>query len=73
MFADVSQYTDKRLDFTPKGALEKILADPKTPTGLPTILNDTERAYYVQELGRGMHGPLNYYRITQYRHEEELG
>ncbi|RXW25452.1 hypothetical protein EST38_g443 [Candolleomyces aberdarensis] len=72
MFADVSQYGNKQLDFTPKGALENILADPKTPTGLPTILNDTERAYYIQEFGKGMHGPLNYYRTSQCRHEEEL-
>lgn len=34
---------------------------------------DQELDYYVQVLSKGMNGPLNYYRTTKHRHEEELG
>jgi hypothetical protein len=32
-----------------------------------------ELQYYYSELGKGMHGPLNYYRTSKFRHDEELG
>ncbi|KAG2013208.1 hypothetical protein CC2G_010143 [Coprinopsis cinerea AmutBmut pab1-1] len=64
--------TKKELDFTPTGRLEKLLPDPSIPDDLPTCLTDKERQYYLQQLGQDMNGPLNYYRTSQLRHEEEL-
>ena len=29
--------------------------------------------YYLDVLGKGMNGPLNYYRTAKFRHDEELG
>ncbi|TFK25957.1 alpha/beta-hydrolase [Coprinopsis marcescibilis] len=61
----------KALDFTPTGALEKLFQDTSIPDKLPTCLTDEERRYYLQQLGQSMQGPLNYYRTSQLRHEEE--
>ncbi|KAL9713099.1 hypothetical protein Ac2012v2_004340 [Leucoagaricus gongylophorus] len=37
-----------------------------------SVLLPQELDYYVQVLSKGMNGPLNYYRTTKRRHEEEL-
>ncbi|KAF5333153.1 hypothetical protein D9611_002715 [Ephemerocybe angulata] len=58
--------THPELSFTAEGALRKILRNPETPADV-----SIERAFYLQELGKGMHGPLNYYRTSLHRHEEE--
>ena len=61
---------NKSLNFTPKGAMERILTDTQ-PLEVDTILDAETKAIYLRELGKGMHGPLNYYRTSQERHEEE--
>lgn len=40
---------------------------------LLTEPSSQERAFYIQELSKGMNGPLNYYRTTLHRYEEEKG
>ncbi|KAF8914248.1 Alpha/Beta hydrolase protein [Gymnopilus junonius] len=37
----------------------------------PCLLNDKEFEYYHSEHQNGMFGPLNYYRTSKFRHEEE--
>ncbi|KAJ3520811.1 hypothetical protein NMY22_g12581 [Coprinellus aureogranulatus] len=71
MYKALGKVPNFNLNFTREGALRKILHDPATPKDLPSVLNEQERAFYIQELGKGMHGPLNYYRTTLHRFEEE--
>ncbi|EDR12290.1 epoxide hydrolase [Laccaria bicolor S238N-H82] len=55
---------ESSLNFTGLGLLEKYVQE---------LENHEERAYYVDVLGKGMNGPLNYYRTAKFRHDEELG
>ncbi|KAF9480679.1 epoxide hydrolase [Pholiota conissans] len=69
-----------RLTFSPprstmnyhrKGSLENLLLrvpDKKRPC----VLNDKELEYYHSQMKQGMFGPLNYYRTSKLRHDEEL-
>ncbi|KIM46450.1 hypothetical protein M413DRAFT_441542 [Hebeloma cylindrosporum] len=62
---------DAKVDFTLLGSLENILSKQSAQGG-PCILNEKELQYYYSEFGKGMHGPLNYYRTSKFRHDEEL-
>ncbi|KAF8076693.1 epoxide hydrolase [Lyophyllum atratum] len=58
-------------NYTTRGSLFKLLNLPEVNRG-PSVLDEFEFKYYLEELNKGgMNGPLNYYRTTQYRHEEE--
>lgn len=63
--------SSSNVDFTPEGAMHRILTDPQVPTEIPDLLNEQERQFYINELGKGMHGALNYYRTSYHRHIEE--
>jgi len=52
-----------------QGSLTEVLHEPEGPS--TSVLNDREFKYYCNEMTKGMHGPLNYYRTGKYRHEEE--
>ncbi|KAF8204646.1 Alpha/Beta hydrolase protein [Pholiota molesta] len=53
------------------GSLENLLL--KVPDKeCPCVLTGKELEYYHSELKKGMVGPLNYYRTTKFRHDEEL-
>ncbi|KAG5639707.1 hypothetical protein H0H81_005890 [Sphagnurus paluster] len=58
--------------FTDRGALFKLLTLPNAPR-TASVLNDSkEFDYYLHELRNGgMNGPLNYYRTSKHRHDEE--
>ncbi|KAF8897771.1 epoxide hydrolase [Infundibulicybe gibba] len=51
------------IDYTREGALAKLLSN-KEAKSTTTIL--------TKKLNGGMQGPLNYYRTSKYRHDEEL-
>jgi len=58
--------------FTGLGKLSTILSDKSVDVaGGPSVLNDIELQYYRQELQKGMQGPLNYYRTSKFRYDEE--
>jgi len=63
---------DSSLNFTGLGLLEKYVQELENHEAA-SILNERERAYYFDVLGKGMNGPLNYYRTAKFRHDEELG
>ncbi|KAF9057886.1 epoxide hydrolase [Panaeolus papilionaceus] len=58
-------------DFTSFGSLEKYLLHRPTVKRNP-VLNDKELQLYEAELSKGMWGPLNYYRTSKFRHDEEM-
>jgi len=59
-------------DMTSFFALEKaLLHGPDAASS--DILTDKEFNHYHTELSKGMSGPLNYYRTSKLRHEEEIG
>jgi len=53
------------------GAMEKALLNGPDVSS-SDILTDEEFNYYHSELSKGMFGPLNYYRTSKFRHDEEL-
>lgn len=57
--------------FTKKGVLRKLITGELTPkTDRLCLLNKEEMEYYKTQL-RNMHAPLNYYRTTRLRFDEE--
>jgi len=52
------------------GVLEASLLDQRDKK-FPTVLTDKEFDYYHLQFSQGMHGPLNYYRTTEFRYNEE--
>ncbi|KAF9006646.1 epoxide hydrolase [Cyathus striatus] len=60
------------INFTPLGYLERLVKELPPIEDNKTVLTDDELDYYYQQLGRGMNGPLNYYRTFLHRHEEEF-
>jgi len=59
------------INFTKEGSLEEMLGD--SPLHVPdSVLHPEELQYYFEVLSKGMNGPLNYYRTSKQRHEEEL-
>ncbi|KAF8640130.1 hypothetical protein AX17_001366 [Amanita inopinata Kibby_2008] len=60
-----------KIDFTLKGLMEKFLRE-EARVESPLVLNEKEKSYYVAQLAKGMEGPLNYYRTSKHRHDEEL-
>ncbi|TFK43806.1 Alpha/Beta hydrolase protein [Crucibulum laeve] len=60
------------IDFTSTGSLEKLLRDSPDATENKSILTDQELNYYYDQFKKGMNGPLNYYRTSRLRHDEEL-
>ncbi|KIY73882.1 alpha/beta-hydrolase [Cylindrobasidium torrendii FP15055 ss-10] len=44
---------------------------PQEIEARPSVLTPAEYEFYLKELGKGMNGPLNYYRTTKLRYEEE--
>ncbi|CAA7260120.1 unnamed protein product [Cyclocybe aegerita] len=61
----------KSIDFTPLGVLEHLLLHAPDHKN-PHLLTDKEYDYYRAQLSKGMVGPLNYYRTSKFRHDEEL-
>jgi soluble epoxide hydrolase/lipid-phosphate phosphatase len=64
---------ESHVDFTVPASLENILLKQPVQVQVPCILNNKELQYYYSEFRKGMHGPLNYYRTSKFRHDEELG
>ncbi|KAF8655339.1 hypothetical protein AX16_003112 [Volvariella volvacea WC 439] len=60
----------QKLKFTKMGAFEKLIYLDNVDEGL--LLNGEELSIYMHEFSKGMNGPLNYYRTSKYRHDEEL-
>ncbi|KAG6846336.1 hypothetical protein H0H93_014594, partial [Arthromyces matolae] len=58
-------------NYTPRGSLFKLLQNVNIRKE-PSVLNDNEFQIYLANLSSGgMNGPLNYYRTSKNRHEEE--
>jgi len=57
-------------DISAVGVLEdRLLNQPEIES--KTILTDKEFDYYHSQFSQDMHGPLNYYRTTEFRYKEE--
>ncbi|KAG5722020.1 Epoxide hydrolase 2, partial [Termitomyces sp. T112] len=55
-----------------RGFLLKWFRDTANTQEEPSVLNDKEFQIYLDVLSKGgMNGPLNYYRTSKHRHEEE--
>jgi len=54
------------------GSLENVLLNGPDASSA-NILTDQEFNYYHSELSKGMFGPLNYYRTSKFRYDEEIG
>jgi len=55
---------------TSSGSLEDALLNGPDASS-SNILTDQEFNYYHSELSKGMYGPLNYYRTSKFRYDEE--
>ncbi|PFH51333.1 hypothetical protein AMATHDRAFT_191653 [Amanita thiersii Skay4041] len=60
-----------QVNYTLNGSLENILAADEKSHG-QSLLTNEERAFYLQKFREGMEGPLNYYRTSKHRYDEEL-
>ncbi|KAF5321645.1 hypothetical protein D9619_000575 [Psilocybe cf. subviscida] len=62
---------DAAVPYHKTGLLENLLLhEPEKK--LPSLLNEQELEYYASQFSQGMFGPLNYYRTSKFRHDEEL-
>jgi len=60
------------VEFTTEGAVEKIIRRETQLPGPSDLMTEKERQYYIQTFEEGgIDGPLNYYRSTEYRYEQE--
>jgi soluble epoxide hydrolase/lipid-phosphate phosphatase len=58
--------------FTGLGELREILLGNTTLNpNQPSVLKKPELEYYHNQFGKGMQGPLSYYRTAKFRHDEE--
>ncbi|KAI0776203.1 alpha/beta-hydrolase [Trametes elegans] len=70
-------YRDQRVanprlsNWTLPGGLHKVLNSEDVVDQNTVLLNQQEFDYYVSQFDRSMHGPLNYYRTTWHRYNEE--
>ncbi|KAK0461777.1 Alpha/Beta hydrolase protein [Desarmillaria tabescens] len=58
------------IKFTDVSLWPKIFGEGHLPNP-PSVLTPQEMNYYYSQLKKGMTGPLNYYRTSQYRFDEE--
>ncbi|KAL0950245.1 hypothetical protein HGRIS_010229 [Hohenbuehelia grisea] len=63
--------SSKAPGFTKLGELKAVLEKDANLDHLDTLLTPEEFEYYLSEFRKGMNGPLNYYRTSKYRHDEE--